>query len=149
MNQPYGVVLLDRTKLLKIFYYLNERLAENQLQLEITVYGGALMTMVYDSRPATRDIDCVFHTANEQLLKNILELTRFTFHLAHDWIDSGIKEPFEALIKEELEIFRSYSNLRILKPIPEQLLAMKVLAARAEPSKDFVVMHISYVESLE
>lgn len=41
--------LMDKDKLMEIFSYLNERLRENQLQLEITVYGESIMTMVYDS----------------------------------------------------------------------------------------------------
>lgn len=41
---------MDKKKLLEIFDYLNERLKENQLQLEITIYGESIMTMVYDNR---------------------------------------------------------------------------------------------------
>ena len=48
---------------------LNERLKENQLQLEITIYGGSVMTMVYDNRPATKDIDCIFAETNLKLLE--------------------------------------------------------------------------------
>lgn len=46
------------------------------------------------------------------------------------------------LLKEDKETYRSYSNLRILKPRAEQLLAMKILAARPEPAKDFVDAYI-------
>ena len=53
---PTSIGLLDKNRLLQIFDYLNERLKENQLQLEITIYGGSIMTMVYDHRPATKDI---------------------------------------------------------------------------------------------
>lgn len=60
--------LLDNDKLPKIFDYINERLKENQLQLEITVYGNSVMTMVYGNRPATKDIDCVFSETNLTLL---------------------------------------------------------------------------------
>jgi len=60
MDINNSISLLDKNKLLQIFAYLNERLKENQLQLEITIYGGSIMTMVYDNRPATKDIDCVF-----------------------------------------------------------------------------------------
>ena len=58
MGRPNNIGLMDKDKLLEIFDYLNERLKENQLQLEITVYGGSIMTIVYDNRPATKDIDC-------------------------------------------------------------------------------------------
>jgi hypothetical protein len=130
--------LMDKKKLLQIFDYLNERLKENQLQLEITIYGGSVMTMVYDNRPATKDIDCVFSEINYKLLDNILELTKFAFNLNDEWINEDIKEPLRTLLKEDKETYRVYSNLKILKPKAEQLLAMKILAARPEPAKDFI-----------
>lgn len=134
----FNNVLMDRDKLLQIFDYLNERLKENQLQLELTIYGGTIMTMVYDNRPATRDIDCVFSEVNQKLLENILDMTKFTFNLPDNWINEEIKEPLKSMIKEDKEIYRVYSNLKILKPKAEQLLAMKTLAARPEPAKDFI-----------
>ena len=134
----FNNMLMDRDKLLQIFDYLNERLKENQLQLELTIYGGTVMTMVYDNRPATRDIDCVFSNVNQNLLENILEMTKFTFNLPKNWINEEIKEPLKSIIKEDKETYKIYSNLKILKPKAEQLLAMKILAARPEPSKDFI-----------
>ncbi len=138
MREDEKIKLLSKNDLLEIFKYLNQRLKENQLQLEITVYGGSIMTMVYDDRPATKDVDCVFNNVNMSLFKNILDTVRFAFNLSDDWINEEIKEPLKYLIKEEKEIYKTYSNLKILKPKAEQLLAMKILAARAEPSKDFV-----------
>src|SRR5690554_248085 len=142
MDKLNHIDLMDKEKLLMIFAYLNERLKENQLQLEITVYGGSIMTMVYDNRPATKDIDCVFSETNLKLLENILELVKFTFNLSDGWINEEIKEPLKSMIKEDKETYKIYSNLKILKPKAEQLLAMKVLAARPEPAKDFVDAYI-------
>ena len=76
MTRSNDAKLIDKRMLLEIFDYLNERLKENQLQLEITIYGGSVMTMVYDSRPATRDIDCVFSDVNSKL-NNILNTTQY------------------------------------------------------------------------
>ena len=136
------ITLMNKEKLLKIFSYLNERLKENQLQLEITIYGGTIMTLVYDNRPATKDIDCIFSETNTQLLKNILDLTKYTFNLSDNWINEEIKDPLRHIIKENIETYKIYSNLKILKPRPEQLLAMKILAARPEPAKDFMDAYI-------
>ncbi len=134
--------LMSKNKLLEIFDYLNERLKENQLQLEITIYGGSIMTMVYDNRPATKDVDCVFSEVNFRLLENILDLVQYTFNLSDGWINEEIKEPLQYLLKEDKETYKVYSNLKILKPKGEQLLAMKILAARPEPAKDFVDAYI-------
>lgn len=134
--------LMDKNKLLEIFDYLNERLKENQLQLEITIYGDSVMTMVYDNRPATKDIDCVFAETNFKLLDKILDITKFAFNLSDGWINEEIKEPLKSIMKEDKETYKVYSNLRILKPKAEQLLAMKILASRPEPAKDFIDAHI-------
>lgn len=142
MDAFSDIKLMDKSKLLKIFDYLNERLKENQLQLEITIYGGSIMTMVYDNRPATKDIDCVFSENNFKLLENILDITKFTFNLSDGWINEEIKEPLKSILKEDKETYKAYSNLKILKPKAEQLLAMKILAARPEPAKDFVDAYI-------
>ncbi|MCZ0704651.1 hypothetical protein J2T56_003256 [Natronobacillus azotifigens] len=142
MNLFDNVGVLDREKLLEIFRFINVQLMENKMQLELTIYGGSIMTLVYDHRPATKDIDCVFGETNMRLFENILDLTRSTFNLSDGWINEEVKEPLKALIKEEKEMFKVYSNLTILRPKPEQLLAMKLLAARPEPAKDFVDAHL-------
>lgn len=77
-----SIEMMDKKKLLDIFEYMNERLKENQLQLEITVYDGSIMTIVYDNRPATRDIDCVFSEVNQTLFNYILDMTKFAFNLS-------------------------------------------------------------------
>lgn len=48
------------------------------------------MTMVYDNRPATKDINCVFGETNLKLLDNILELTKFAFNLSDGWLNEQI-----------------------------------------------------------
>ena len=104
------ISLMDKDKLLQIFEYLNERLKENQLQLELTVCGDSIMTMVYDSRPATKDIDCVFSDTNLILLNRILDLTKYAFNLPDGWINEDIKEPLRALLKEDKETYRVYKS---------------------------------------
>jgi hypothetical protein len=142
MDMVDNISLMDRNKLLQIFDYLNERLKENQLQLEVTIYGGSIMAMVYDNRPATKDIDCVFSETNFKLLDSVLELTKFAFNLSDGWINEQIKEPLQSLLKEDKETYKVYTNLKILKPKAKQLLAMKILAARPEPAKDFADAYI-------
>ena len=142
MAESNDVKLMDKNKLLEILEYLNERLEENQLQLEITVYDGSVMTMVYDNRPATKDIDCVFSDINSKLLQNILNTTQYAFNLPDNWINEEIKEPLKHLIKEDKETYAVYSNQTILKPKAQQLLAMKILASRPEPARDFIDAYI-------
>src|SRR5690554_4032291 len=81
---------------------MNERLQENLLQLEITVYGGSIMTMVYDNRPATRDINCVFSEVNQSCLITYL-ICKFAFNLSEVWINEEIKEPLKSILKKDDE----------------------------------------------
>lgn len=137
-NKDTKLQLLNRAELLKIFDYLNERLKENSLIINLTVYGGAVMSLIYDNRPATRDVDYIFNEGDYKLFNNIIEDTGDLFGLGKGWMNEDIKEPLEIFSKEELGTFKSYSNLTILKPSAKQLLAMKILSARPEPAKDFV-----------
>ena len=61
---------------------------------------------------------------------------------ADNWITEEIKDPLRHIIKENIETYKIYSNLKILKPRPEQLLTMKILAARPEPAKKFMAAYI-------
>lgn len=142
MDKYNNIKLMDSKKLYNIFEYMNERLKENQLELEITIYGGSIMTLVYDNRPATKDIDCVINQTNDRLLKNILDSTKLVFNLSDNWLNEEIKEPLKYLLKEDKETYKNFSNLKLLKPKAKQLLAMKILAARPEPAKDFIDSYI-------
>lgn len=75
-------------------------------------------------------------------MENILNLTKFAFGLSEGWINEEIKEPLKSILKEDKLVYKTYSNLKILKPKAEQLLAMKVLAARPEPAMDFLDANI-------
>lgn len=52
--------LLDRAAIQDAFRRLGERLARRGVVADIYVIGGAAMTLAYDARRSTRDIDAVF-----------------------------------------------------------------------------------------
>lgn len=137
-SNSFNASLLDKNKLLEIFELLNDKLKDNKLHLILTIYGGSIMNFLYDVRPATRDIDCIFSETDLKLLDSILEDIAFIYSLGDNWINDDIKEPLQYFIKEDLSLLNKYSNLEILVPSKKQLLAMKLLSARPEPSKDFV-----------
>lgn len=137
-NNSYNIKVLGKTELLEIFNVLNSKLSDNKLSLSLTIYGGTVMNLLYDVRPATKDIDCVFSNTDFKLLDSIIKDIAFVYSLGDNWINDDIKVPLESLMKEDLSIFNRYSNLDIQIPSRKQLLAMKVLSARPEPSKDFI-----------
>lgn len=52
--------LLDRAAIQDAFRRLGDRLARRGVVADIYVIGGAAMTLAYDARRSTRDIDAVF-----------------------------------------------------------------------------------------
>lgn len=130
--------LLDKEVLLKVFSYMNGELEKNQIKLDMTMYGGAAMAIMFNSRPSTRDVDCVFNSVDVKHIGTIIDIVGSEFGLADDWLNHEIKKPLNYLTKEDTIILLEYSNLTIRIPVKEQLLAMKILASRNEPAKDFV-----------
>lgn len=51
---------MTKQQIKKYLKMRNEQLAEMGIKGEICLYGGAIMCMVFDARPATKDIDAVF-----------------------------------------------------------------------------------------
>jgi hypothetical protein len=128
---------INKENLMDIFTTLNKMLNENMLNVDLYLYGGSYMTLISDSRPATRDIDCLFNATNDIIFKNILLNIKEIYGLEEDWLNNEIAEPLKHLSKEEIAIFKKYSNLNIYVPSQQQMLAMKILASRPYPAKDF------------
>lgn len=130
---------------------LDEKLEENRLKMTLNIYGGTVMMACFDARPATKDIDAIFETSAQvdHILLDIAE----TFGLNKNWINQEVKEPLKYVKDENLKEIYKFSNLKVLAPSAEQMLAMKILSARPEPYRDFndVAFLIKYlgIDTLE
>ena len=57
--------ILNRKTILAALEHLNQCCLENEIMLEISIYGGTAMMLAYDSRSATRDVDAIFYPVEE------------------------------------------------------------------------------------
>jgi len=106
---------------------LNDELRLMDTKGEICLYGGAVMCLVYDARPNTKDVDAVFKPT--QQMREAAKRVAETCHLKEDWLNDAVK----GYVVEHLQrVLFNFSNLKIFVPEPDYLLAMKTLAARVE-----------------
>ena len=106
---------------------LNEELRLMDIKGEVSLYGGAVMCLVYEARPATKDVDAVFRPTSE--MRVAIAQVADRNDLDEDWLNDGVKG---YIVKHPQRIYIDLSNLKIFVPEPDYLLAMKALSARPE-----------------
>ncbi len=106
---------------------LNNELASMDIKGELCLYGGAVMCLVYNARPSTKDVDAVFMPAAQirQAVKQVAESN----HLKDNWLNDAVKG---FLTEHRKNVYLDLSHLKIYVPDPDYLLAMKTLSSRVD-----------------
>ncbi|MCL2049669.1 MAG: DUF6036 family nucleotidyltransferase [Defluviitaleaceae bacterium] len=117
---------LSRADILKYFEEINNRLAFDGKHGEILLTGGAALTLVFNARNSTRDIDAVFRPMQD--MRKIISSIAKEHSLESDWLNDAVKT--YVTDKLTVEPFKAYSNLTITTVDAKSLLAMKLNSAR-------------------
>jgi len=121
--------MLSREQILDLLRTLDAELRAADAKGEICLYGGTVMCLVYNARPATRDVDAVFEpTSAIRLACAKIAEER---NLPDDWLNDAVKG---FLVDHPTSTYLELDHLRVLVPEPDYLLAMKALAARFDTS---------------
>lgn len=118
---------MDKNQIQICLERLNDELQLLGAKGEICLYGGAVMCLVYDARPSTKDVDAVFKPA--QQMRQAIKRVADAFELREDWLNDAVKG---FVVQHPQRILWNLSNLKVFVPEPDYLLAMKTLAARVE-----------------
>ena len=118
--------MLTQKHIGQYFDEINEALKATNTHGEIIIAGGASMTMVYDARDATKDIDAIFEPREE--FREIIDALAVEHGVEKDWLNDGVKGFFTPQMQTEL--YKQLSNLTVKSVDVEGLLAMKLTAAR-------------------
>lgn len=124
---------MQKDEILKYLSALNEKLQRRNVKGEICLYGGAVMCLVYDARPSTKDVDAVFQPS--EIIRALAKEIANEYDLVDDWLNEGVKG---FLVEHPRKVFLNLSHLVIMVADPEYMLAMKSLSARIDgtDSKD-------------
>jgi len=106
---------------------VNQELALQDVKGEICLYGGAVMCLVFKARPSTKDVDAIFEPV--KFIRNAITRIAERHGLRQDWLNFAVKM---FVVEHEKRILFDFPNLKVYVPTADYLLAMKVLAARAD-----------------
>lgn len=102
---------------------------EQGVILEVSLYGGAVFTLVYGSRDATKDVDAVVRQS--EVAKTSSGQVATELGLPEDWLNDDVKQFLaEKEAKRQLTGSEFGDGLRISVPTAQYLLAMKLRACR-------------------
>lgn len=73
---------MDAGEIKKYLTELNDELRAIGVKGEICLYGGAVMCLVYNARPATKDVDAIFQPTME--MRQAIERVAATYDLPSD-----------------------------------------------------------------
>lgn len=120
---------LDEPTILAALERLSEYLARIGERGEICVVGGACMVLAFKARITTKDVDVMTFTP-ERILREAFRVGQ-EMNLPADWFN-GAARLYASRKRHETRAFNvQFSNLSIVVPSPEYMLAMKCLASRA------------------
>ena len=108
---------------------LSDELNALSVKGEVCLYGGAVMCLVYQARPSTKDVDAIFQPTNQ--MRAAAERIAQAHGLREDWLNDAVKG---FVVEHPQRILFDFPALKVYVPEPDYLLAMKTLAARVDTS---------------
>jgi hypothetical protein len=123
----------SRNDILGYLEIINEKLAERGLHGNLNICGGAAMTLVYDARDSTYDIDAMYKP--KEVMAGIIADIAKEQGLNSQWLNDDVSIFAKEFEKLTSTTYLKLSNLIVDVVDARFLLAMKLLAAR-EDSQD-------------
>jgi hypothetical protein len=119
--------MMSPEDILKYLGMLDGELGRIGTKGEICLYGGAVMCLLYQARPSTRDIDAVFRPTRE--IREVARRIAIQEGLDENWLNDGVK----GFVTDHTQrVYLDLPSLKVYVPEPDYLLAMKTLAARVD-----------------
>ena len=120
---------LTRARIARALRRLGELAHEQKVTLEVSLYGGAVFTLVYGSRDATKDVDAVVRPG--EIARRLARKVAQELDLPEDWLNDQVRQFLaEKEAKRRLDGEDFGEGLRVSVPTAAYLLALKLRACR-------------------
>lgn len=118
--------MMTQKDILQLLKMLNEEMKSLSTKGELYLVGGAVMCLVFNARPSTKDIDAYFEPANK--LKEAARRVALKSGVSEDWLNDAVKGYLS--LKGLFEPYLELSHLAVFTARADYLLSMKCLAMR-------------------
>lgn len=125
---------LSRSDILRGLRRLDDIAREAGKVAEISIYGGAALSLTFDLRVTTRDVDAVVR-GSPDFIRLAARMVAREEGWPEDWLNDGVKGFVSP--REEMRLMQEFggaggAGLRIFMPTPHYMFAMKCMAMRPE-----------------
>jgi Nucleotidyltransferase of unknown function (DUF6036) len=131
--------VLSRERILDLFAQLDRELCRTDVRGDVFIVGGAAMAVAYDARPATRDVDGIWHPSSE-VRQAIHRVAAQHDDLEPDWLNDGVKAFLPGEDRGVPRVVYEGDCLTVSAASPEYLLATKLLASRVSRDEDDILL---------
>ena len=118
--------MLTRADIQRLLTSLDAELARDGAEGEVFLVGGAVMCLVMNARPATRDVDAFFRPT--RLVREAAARVAAREGLPETWLNDAVKAFLSP--RGEYDPYLEMPHLRVFTARPEYLLAMKCASMR-------------------
>jgi hypothetical protein len=129
------VEALTYERVLELLNLLGNSLKERKLYATLDIYGGAAMMLTCIPEYTSYDMDIMLHTDTHSKFWEAVHDISTKQNLQKGWLNEDV---VPIIVKDyknsRLKVFKQYGNIVVRLPEPEQLLAMKLYAARMDKS---------------